>query len=498
MSNPPQVHDLMIVFDAVAGGAAGVTALKQAITDIINFVSLSDCFERIGVLAYRNYPCAAELITEWSGWCKPCLKSGFLSADQILKFVEHLQMPTVGSASKPNCASKAALAKAYLEMGINGTIILLYAHDPPMLGLEHISGAYYKVEQEFLPKKYGELGNCFKDWINGAHLLAGIASVPSGTTKKAVVLSFALGSADNLNDDTSYWSPYLYLSAVTNGNFFRTIYSGRIIFRLTIGLLLFWMGADGNIDIPESIRMNYKDDPTNVGEVSEANLAGLCGSNYSNVTSEQLTMLRNDFHLLYSSVSTHNEQVSKLTSRNVARKYIDGTATYKNFIAKHLNRIIKTNISGIAFHPLYGQLFRTVCEDQTGDKLKTTLLQKFRAQVNLIPDDKDKKQTQNWLEESYTLFHEINEEILALPAHLQFPLVYIPPGQSDSGLTRTQLLSMWESCDMDTLKPLGDILTRVHRVEEKKDMPDNMSQWWPCLAPRIPLALMDNKYPSKF
>ncbi|CVK86507.1 uncharacterized protein FMAN_06222 [Fusarium mangiferae] len=498
MSKPPQTHDMMIVFDAETGRAAGVTELKKAITDIINFVSVADCFDRIGVLAYRNYDYADEKVIEWSGWCRPSSRSSPLSADQLLKFVEDLEMPTVGSASKSNCASKAALANAYLQMRSNGTVVLLYAHAPPMLGLEDISGPYYRAEQEFLPKKYGKLGDCFKNWINCANGLAGTARVASGL-KKAVVFSFTLGSAHNLNDDTSYWSPYLYLSAVTQGNLFRTIYSRRVIFRLTIGLLLFWMRADGNIDIPESIRISYTFDPDLLYTVSEANLATLCGSNYSNITPTKPTMLHNEIPLLlHGDVITHQKQANKLTSRNVAREYINGTALYKDFIAKHLNRIIKTNVSGIAFHPLYGQLFRTVCEKQTGDKVKTALLQEFRAQVNLIADDKDKRQTQNWLEESYTLFHEINEKISALPAHLQFPLVYIPPDQDDSGLTRIQLLSMWESCDMDTLKPLGDILSQVHYVKEEKDMPDNKSRLWPCLAPRIPLALMGNKDPGKF
>ncbi|KAF4431403.1 dihydroxyacid dehydratase [Fusarium acutatum] len=410
MSDPPQIHDLMIVFDAVTGGTVGVTALKQAIPDIINFMALADCFERIGVLAYRNYACtAAEKVIEWSGWYYPSCDPSPPSTDDILKFVQDLEMPD-DSDYNSNCVSKTALAKACQEMRTNGTIILLYNHAPPML--EHIGGHHYDSEQMSLAFGYGETGELFGNWINGTNVLAGVTLVD----KRAVVISFSLMSADNLSDDISEnisdWSPYLYLSAMTGGELYRTTYSGRVISRLTICLLLTWMQADGNIDIPQSFRITYKQDPTQFCMVSEANIEMFCGLDCGNLDNfDTLTVPRSSVRVPYGDINNNNQQLSKFTSRYFARSYINCSEYSKNVIAKHIDRIIRTNVSVIAIHPLFGRLWVAVCRDRTGNRIKRTLLERFRAQVCQISDAEDKRQTQTWLEKSYTFFHEISEEI---------------------------------------------------------------------------------------
>ncbi|KAF5711514.1 hypothetical protein FMUND_8909 [Fusarium mundagurra] len=375
MSDPPQIHDLMIVFDAVTGGTVGVAALKRAIPDIINFVALADCFERIGVLAYRNYAYTAEKVVEWSGWCYPSCDPSPPSTDDILKFVKKLEMPD-DSEYKLNCASKTALAKAYQEIRKDGTIILLYNHAPPLL--EHIGGDHYDSEQIMLVW-YGETGPLFRNWVNGANALAGIASV-----KKAVVLSFSLGYADNLSD----WSPYLYLS------------------------------ADGNIDTPPAFKTTYKDDPTLLNMVCEANMEIFCGPDYGNLQIIDIhTAPRNCLRVPYGGFSNINQQLNKFTSRDLAKNYINRGEWSKNVIAKHMNRIIRTNLSVITIHPLFGRLWAAVCMDRTGDKLNKTLMRRFRAQVRLISNAEDKRQAQAWLEGTYTFFHEINEEI-QMPAEV--------------------------------------------------------------------------------
>ncbi|WJG34720.1 thioesterase-like superfamily-domain-containing protein [Fusarium oxysporum Fo47] len=351
MSTPSRVHDLMIVFDAITGGSVGVTALKEAIPDIIDFVALADCFERIGVLAYRNY--TSDNVIQWSGWCFPFSATSTPSQDDILNFVKALEAPD-DSEYKSNPASKAALAKAYQEMraGQNATILLLYTHAPPMF--EHT--------------------------------------------------------------------------------------------------------------------------------MSEADIERSCGRYSDNLEkTNTLAGPRSCLRVRYDSVNTDNGQFSIYTSRNLARKYIDGDEDYKNVIVEQLDRIISTNVSVIAIHPFYGQLWRAVCSDQTGNNnIKRSLLGKFRAQVSQIPDARDKKQAQTWLEESYTFFHEINEEISALPANRQFPLVCVDPdtidlqgNQYDAALTRAQLLNIWKSCDMDILGRLGNVLIRMHYVQQEKDMPAN-------------------------
>ncbi|KAF5985117.1 hypothetical protein FBULB1_3055 [Fusarium bulbicola] len=401
MSDQPQVHDLMIVFDAVSGGSEGVGELKTAIQDIINFMALADCFERIGVLAYRNYACTAEKVIEWSGWCYTSCDPSPPSTDDILKFVQDLEMPDDSEDNSYGASSKTALAKACQEMRTNGTIILLYNHAPPLL--EHIGGHHYDSEQVSLPfGGYGEAGRIFQNWFNGTNFFSGFGQDP----KKAVVLSFGLGSVDNLSDDISEWSPYLWLSTTTGGNLYRTTYSSRVISRLTIGLLLIWMGADGNIDIPESFRITYTLAPTDFFTAVESNLEPFCGINCNNLECfNTLDIPRIGFRVPYGGISNNDEGVNNFTSRALARKYTSRSQHYKNVIAKHIDRIIRTNVSVIAIHPLFGRLFAAVCLDRNGNN--GSLLGKTRAQADQIPDAGDKRQTQAWLEESYAFFHEI-------------------------------------------------------------------------------------------
>ncbi|EXK97999.1 hypothetical protein FOQG_02998 [Fusarium oxysporum f. sp. raphani 54005] len=232
-----------------------------------------------------------------------------------------------------------------MRAGQNATILLLYTHAPPMF--EHTSGrseassGYYKFEQLQLLLEYEVTGQFFRDWVTGAHILTGNGF----HTKRAVVLSF--GSNFNISN----WSPYLYLSTMTGGGFYLTTYSGRVISRLTIGLLLVWMRADGNIDIPESSKVAFKRDLT-THTVSEADIERSCGRYSDNLEkTNTLAGPRSCLRVRYDSVNTDNGQFSIYTSRNLARKYIDGDEDYKNVIVEQLDRIINTNVSVIAIHP---------------------------------------------------------------------------------------------------------------------------------------------------
>ncbi|KAF5587388.1 dihydroxyacid dehydratase [Fusarium pseudoanthophilum] len=396
MDNPPQIHDLMIVFDAVTGGAPDVAALKQAISDIINFVAVADCFERIGVLAYRNYTYNPEKVVEWSGWCYPSRDPCRFSTDDILYFVKKLEMPAANEC-KTNCSSKMALAKAYHVIRSNGTIILLYNDAPPLL--EHIGGDHYDLEQKSLVG-YGQAGPHFRNWINVANTFAGMA-----LDKNAVVLSFSLGCHDKISD----WSPYLYLSFMTGGELYRTKYTS--VSRLTICLLLTWMQADGNIDIPQALRTTYKANPLLSHSPTEENMDTFCGLDCGNLQlSNTHTAPRNCFRVPYGAFSNINQQLNKFTSRDLAKNYIGRSISSKDVIARHIGRMIKTNVSVLAIHPLFQRLWVAVCEDQTGSRIKRSLKQEFEAEVLRISDDEDKRQAQAWLDEADTISHEFDEE----------------------------------------------------------------------------------------
>ncbi|KAG9501573.1 hypothetical protein J7337_007264 [Fusarium musae] len=266
---------------------------------------------------------------------------------------------------KLNCASKTALAKAYQEMRSNGTIILLYILAPPLF--EHIRGDHYDLEQMTLQD---------------------------------------LGIQDNLRD----WGPYLYLSVTTGGELYRTNYTS--VSRLTICLLLAWMQADEDIDIPQAFRTTYKCDPTLFHWACEANMEVFCGLNRGNLeVFDTHTTPRNRLRVPYGDASNNNQQLNRFTSENLAKAYIDSSIWYKDVIARHISRIIRTNVSVLAIHPLFQRLWVTVCMDRTGSKIKRALKQKFEAQVLRISDDEDKRQAQAWLGEADTILHEIDEEI---------------------------------------------------------------------------------------
>jgi hypothetical protein len=58
-------HDLLILTDATASMGGYLRSLNKSLPEIIRISALTGCFERIGVLAYRDYY-KGEL-TEWSG-----------------------------------------------------------------------------------------------------------------------------------------------------------------------------------------------------------------------------------------------------------------------------------------------------------------------------------------------------------------------------------------------------------------------------------------------
>ena len=122
----PEVVDLMILVDATLSMGSYLSSLKRSLPQIISIASLTNCFQRIGLLAYRDY--SVDLL-EWSGW---------MTVDGPL--AEGNQPDLVEIASKLNRqsggdwpgATKTGLAKAYEVMRADAkTLILLYTDAPP-------------------------------------------------------------------------------------------------------------------------------------------------------------------------------------------------------------------------------------------------------------------------------------------------------------------------------------------------------------------------------
>ena len=76
-------HDLLIITDATGSMSTYLAALRQSIPEIFALSRLAGIFERVGMIAYRDYDCDNQPVLEWSGWDK--------SVDEMLDFATSLQ-----------------------------------------------------------------------------------------------------------------------------------------------------------------------------------------------------------------------------------------------------------------------------------------------------------------------------------------------------------------------------------------------------------------------
>jgi hypothetical protein len=62
-------YDLLILVDSTYSMSDYLESLQSSLPQIISISALTDCFERIGLLAYKDY-CDKNLL-DWSGWLAP-------------------------------------------------------------------------------------------------------------------------------------------------------------------------------------------------------------------------------------------------------------------------------------------------------------------------------------------------------------------------------------------------------------------------------------------
>jgi hypothetical protein len=179
-----EVYDLLILVDATYSMSSYLTSLQTSLPQIIEISTLTDCFSRIGLLAYRDY-CDKELL-DWSGWLSPSSMSQDQQVD-LIKMAKKLE--PIGGGDGPE-ATKTGLARAYELMRADATtIILLYTDAPPHTpwnGNEDDSCSNLGPEQKALAKagSYGGFGAHFADWVSASKWLSKRAG-----DKKAQVFS---------------------------------------------------------------------------------------------------------------------------------------------------------------------------------------------------------------------------------------------------------------------------------------------------------------------
>ena len=496
-------YDLLILTDATASMTRYLESLNQSLPDIIRISALTGCFSNIGVVAYRDY--TYGLLTEWSGWypvgtSAPVGAATTTTREELLNFVKRLKVCSGGDWPE---ATKTGLACAYQHMHKEATtLILLYTDAPPhfKVGREN-----YKLEQHNLRKKsaYKEFGRLFADWVSAANALRG--------EKKAQVISIVHSS------DVKDLSPYVFLSWKTGGTCMSiSRYDSDFISQLTIDVLLTWLGVEKEGDLPLSPRSRdariemYKDsDKLHEVESETDKQAAFCfARSHSDPVRENVLSLAVSKDVLKQHV------FGPLGMTGFTERYKIDLA-YRELVMDYLTDIIESDVVVLSLNPVFGSLWRTVCNDRLNEA-RQELVELFGSRVEKIPDPDRKARMKVWLEQSYDFKAEITQLVQSVSEDERYPCVYLDPtlnfnaaqtndgnedgepGTEVSTLTREELLEIGRSCDYRVLKRLGRILARLTCVTSDADLPAHIKGASEDAVPRIPIALAGKKYERKF
>lgn len=505
------IYDLLIVTDATASMSHYLEALNDSLPDIIRISTLTGRFSRIGVVAYRDY--CGGLVTEWSGWYAAGGDSTgtgtTILREHLINFVKGLAANYGGDWPE---ATKTGLALAHEHMRREAeTIMLLYADAPPHTPAT--GGRNREKERTALTKKgsFGGHGRLFSDWISAAKALR------DGEKRARVFSIIASNVADTLG-------PYLYLSTVTKGACLELDggASATLISVVTVGLLLAWMGVE---------KEGSKTDATRVANV----LQYINQDTIGQVKSEddklsETYMVRQDKPQVVSLVED-NLRKAEICADDLKRvvcarqpdmadfskRYL-ADESYRRSVVSNLEDIIQSDVRAISVNPVFGSLWRTVCNDRLNEA-RDKLIEAFGAQIDKISDADRKADMKTWLEESYDYVAEITEIIRSVPDDERYPCVFLDPtlkfeptrGEADEDdekgvaqpknpteFTREELLEIGRSCDYRVLRRLGRVLTRLTYVATKDDLPRHVRDEPEEKVSRIPLALATPKHKRKF
>ncbi|KFX98017.1 hypothetical protein V490_02500 [Pseudogymnoascus sp. VKM F-3557] len=530
-SNSVEVYDLLILVDATYSMSTYLHSLQTSLPQIISITNVTDCFSRIGLLAYRDY-CDKDLL-EWSGWLSP----SSLSGEQPDLIAKAKSLEPIGGGDGPE-ATKTGLARAYELMRPDATtIILLYTDAPPHTfanGSMDDSCSNLRPEQEALrnpndkkgfwqsitsgfsksnsiprtdPVSYGGFGHNFADLVSASKWL----SKRSGD-KKAQVFCIL----DNHMDfKTSGY--YNYLSTTTGGACFRLTDSKHTtISNVTIEVLLAWMGVQKSmITIPVGILPAYIlrydsvdkiEAPLNENDPSAASFFYVPTKELDNSNVNEIRACADSLQQFLPRKET--------PVKDFAERYMND-AQYRETAVKELKKLIDQDVSAISLNPVFGSLWRVVCNDR---KIiaRDELLTSFSLQVDRIANTDEKTRMKAWLEESYDFTAEAIETIASVPKELRFPCVCLDPtmrftpeaeAEDEDGneenkpistLQRSELLEIGRSCDYRILRRLGRVLTRLTYINSAEEMPAHIAAASETEIPIIPMALVSQKYDRYF
>lgn len=414
------------------------------------------------------------------------------------------------------------------------TIILLYTDAPPHCWMvaDHGPGSNYRAEQRALkdPKSFDGFGHKFADWVSACKLL-------HEGEKKARVFCFLDEQLGSRPIDGGY---YTYLSTITHGACF-TLTSAKpyAIAQLTVDVLLIWMGAgkEGLEHTMAAHLIRYKNGKSirKITDEQDATANSYFWAADKKPTGKDVFVnpsmfqakQRQDQILLLDANLTEVAVTPGVLEKHLpkrrssimdfAKRYAQDQA-YKAVVAEQLNTIIESDVASMSLNPVFGVLWRAVCNDRENparDKLTTA----FGLNVERIKDAEEKLRMKDWLEESYDHASEILDVLEMVPRHQRFPCIYLDPtidfaparirgekveddeDELDPPLSlfrRDELLEIGRSCDGRILKRLGKVLTRITYAESAADLPAHVAATSNTQVPRIPIALATQEHGREF
>ncbi|KAF6816702.1 dihydroxyacid dehydratase [Colletotrichum sojae] len=513
------VYDLLVLTDATASMNSYISALRMSLPEILRVSSLTDCFSRIGVMAYRDY--STNSVTEWSGWYDAAAAAadseGTISQEQLLTMASRIRTDSgyYNDVDWPE-AAKTGLARAYSVMRPEATtIIVLYADAPPHTPGTASHNRQTEITNLCKPDTFDGLGYLFADWVSAANALR-------SSERKAKVFSVIQGGiADTV-------SPFLYLSHMTGGACFKLdigdagVAVSDAISQLTASILLTWMG------VTKQGSSTSTSGQRRFGRL----LQYLNASTIQDVTSEEQDGGAATYFLVAENTCAHRGVSDNISSSypaldelhtiidarenpllDFSKRYL-ADEKYKQLVVGQLASLIEADVVAITVNPVFGSLWRAVCNDRD-NPARDSLIQSFGAAVQRIAEPDKKNRMRTWLEESYDYAAEILNIVATVPEHDRYPCVFLDPtdyfkaredgvGDEDKDkraateFTRDELLEIGRSCDYRILRRLGRVLTRLTYVQARSDLPAHIEHVSESEVPRIPMALASEKYDRRF
>ncbi|KAJ8112497.1 hypothetical protein OPT61_g5149 [Boeremia exigua] len=536
-----EVYDLLILVDATYSMGTFLNALQKSLPKVIAISNLTNSFSRIGLLAYRDYTEADRSeggMLEWSGWHGDNNDFGdsdgaFVSAHALTTMAANLEPD--GGGDFPE-ATKTGLARAYQLMREDAsTVILLYTDAPPHCWMvaDGDRDSNYYIEQKTLRQSssYGGFGYKFADWVSASKML-------HEGDKKAHVFCF-LDQA--LGGDPLYSGYYTYLSTITRGACFRLRDpTSQSIAEITVDVLLAWMGV-GKAGVEADLNAtlirykngkNIKKVTTEQDEVANSYFWAtsrkpkgqeiFINRSMFEAQQRQEQVLRLDDNLakIYVTSSVLEKHLPKRGTpiMDFAKRY-EGDPVYRNLVVKQLQSIIETDVTSMSLNPVFGVLWRAVCNDrENADRQQLTAAFGFHIDKIVNPDERTRMK--NWLEDSYDYASEILDILDNVPEKQRFPCVFLDPtidfvpatakgtaqqededdeqDQPLSAFRRDELLEIGRSCDGRILRRLGKVLTRITYVESAAELPAHIAATSNAEVPKVPTALASQEFGWKF